>query len=191
MVPRRRALSCPFPGRQPAYRFGPPAACRPRRRPGREVAQRRNLQLQAWHRRQPTGPPIERRHRRPQARSERRLTAGSIPRSCWRRSRPQREFLKRDGTACSIPRVPPTPARRRRSKRMAEIRSGEDSVMAHTVRLLLTEAFLGGILALPETHAQAPAPRTAPEAPAPAARPDIAQLVGDLPAPLPGSEVQA
>ena len=63
--------------------------------------------------------------------------------------------------------------------------------MAHTARLLLTVAFLGGILALPETHAQAPAPRTAPEAPAPATRPDIAQLVGDLPAPLPGSDVLA
>ena len=61
--------------------------------------------------------------------------------------------------------------------------------MAHTARLLLTVAFLGGILALPETHAQAPAPRTAPEAPAPATRPDIAELVGDLPAPLPGTEV--
>ena len=89
------------------------------------------------------------------------------------------------------PRVPPTPARLRwRSKRMAEIRSGEDSVMAHTARLLLTVAFLGGILALPETHAQAPAPapRTAPETPAPAAQPDIAQLVGDLPTPLNGTE---
>ena len=32
---RRPALSCPFPGRQPACRFGPPAAGRPRRRPGR------------------------------------------------------------------------------------------------------------------------------------------------------------
>src|SRR5271166_3746979 len=165
MVPRRPELSCPFPGRQPACRFGPPRAGRPRRRPGREVAQRRNLHLQAWHRRQPIGPPIKRPHRRPQARSERRLTAGSIP------------------------RVPPTPARRqRRSKRMVETRSGEDSVMAHTARLLLTVAFLGGILALPETHAQAPAPRTASEAPAPATRPDVAELVGDLPAPLPGSE---
>lgn len=63
--------------------------------------------------------------------------------------------------------------------------------MAHTARLLLTVAFLGGILALPETHAQAPAPRTAPETPAPAAQPDIAQLVGELPAPLPGTEVLA
>src|SRR5208337_4843643 len=190
--PRRPALSCPSRGRQPAFRFGPPTACRPHRRPGREAAQRRNLQLQAWHPRQPAGRPIKRRHRRPQARSERRLTACLIPRSCWRRSRPQREFLKRDGTACSIPRVPPTPARRRwQSKRMAEIRSGEDSVMAHTVRLLLTVAFLGGILALPETHAQAQAPRTASEAPTPATRPDIAQLVGDLPAPLPGSDVLA
>ena len=48
--------------------------------------------------------------------------------------------------------------------------------MAHTARLLLTVAFLGGILALPETHAQAPAPRTASEAPAPATRPDVAEL---------------
>ena len=63
--------------------------------------------------------------------------------------------------------------------------------MAHTARLLLTVAFLGGILALPETHAQAPAPRTAPETSTPAAQPDIAQLVGDLPAPLPGTEVLA
>jgi hypothetical protein len=65
--------------------------------------------------------------------------------------------------------------------------------MAHTARLLLTVAFLGGILALPETHAQAPAPapRTASEAPTPATRPDVAQLVGDLPAPLPGSAVLA
>jgi hypothetical protein len=60
--------------------------------------------------------------------------------------------------------------------------------MAHTARLLLTVAFLGGILALPEAHAQAPAPRTALETPAPAAQPDISQLVGDLPAPLPGTE---
>ncbi len=62
--------------------------------------------------------------------------------------------------------------------------------MAHTARLLLTVAFLGGFLALPETHAQAqaPAPRTAPGAPAPAVQPDIAQLVGDLPAPLPGTQ---
>ncbi|MGZ5944512.1 MAG: hypothetical protein ACXWN8_19130, partial [Isosphaeraceae bacterium] len=63
--------------------------------------------------------------------------------------------------------------------------------MAHTARLLLTVAFLGGILALPETHAQAPAPRTASEAPAPATRPDVAELVGDLPPPLPGSAVLA
>lgn len=67
--------------------------------------------------------------------------------------------------------------------------------MAHTARLLLTVAFLGGILAFPETHAQTPAPtpapRTASEAPVPAARPDIAQLVGDLPSPLPGSEPPA
>ena len=42
---------------------------------------------------------------------------------------------------------------------------------------------------MPVTHAQAPPPRTAPETPAPAAQPDIAQLVGDLPAPLPGTQV--
>ncbi len=63
--------------------------------------------------------------------------------------------------------------------------------MAHTARLLLTVAFLGGILALPEVHAQAPAPRTAPDMAAPAPRPDMADLVGELPAPLPGSAVLA
>jgi hypothetical protein len=63
--------------------------------------------------------------------------------------------------------------------------------MAHTARLLLTAALLGGISALPETRAQGPAPRTAPESPAPAPQPDVAQLVGELPAPLPGSDALA
>ena len=186
--------ACPFPGRQTACRSRPassvPAA------PSRG-GRRRNATTSSSRRGTARSPPARRssgpsRTERPQARSERRSTACSIPRSCSRRSQLRPGFLQRDGTACSIPRVPPTPARRRRrSKRMAETRSGEDSVMAHTARLLLTVAFLGGILALPETHAQAPAPRTASEAPAPAARPDIAQLVGDLPAPLPGPAVPA
>ncbi len=61
--------------------------------------------------------------------------------------------------------------------------------MANKARLLLTVALLGGILALPEirTQAQAPAPRTTPETPAPAAQPDMSQLVGELPAPLAGT----
>jgi hypothetical protein len=56
--------------------------------------------------------------------------------------------------------------------------------MARMTRTLLTVAILGGILAMPETHAQGPSP--APPATAP--RAEFSELVGDLPSPLPGGE---
>ncbi|MBV8559101.1 MAG: hypothetical protein JO116_26470, partial [Planctomycetaceae bacterium] len=63
--------------------------------------------------------------------------------------------------------------------------------MARMARLLLTVAFLGGILALPTARAQAPDPLPASAAPAPAVRPDFVELLGDLPAPLPDSAAPA
>ena len=63
--------------------------------------------------------------------------------------------------------------------------------MARMARLLLTVAFLGGILALPTARAQAPDPLPASAAPAPVIRPNFVELLGDLPAPLPDSAAPA
>ncbi len=96
---------------------------------------------------------------------------------------------------------------------VAKTRRNEDSIMARTARLLLTVAVLGGVLALPAVRAQAPVPPPAPAsapAPPPAAgtqatvppaagtqattpetRHDFAEMVGELPAPLPASDAPA
>jgi len=66
--------------------------------------------------------------------------------------------------------------------------------MDRTARLLLTVAFLGGLLALPAAHAQAPAPPPVAATPAPATRPEIAEFVDhvqNLPAPLPAAAAPA
>jgi hypothetical protein len=68
---------------------------------------------------------------------------------------------------------------------VAETRTGEDSVMRRTARRWLSMALLGGILAMPTARAQAPARSPAPAAPAPETRPDVAEVTGELPEPLP------
>src|SRR5208337_4395854 len=79
-----------------------------------------------------------------------------------------------------------------RTKEMvAQKRRNEDSVMARTARILPTVMFLGGVLLLPAARAQAPASPPASPAPAAATRPDLSELVGELPAPLPPSDAPA
>jgi hypothetical protein len=79
---------------------------------------------------------------------------------------------------------------------VAKTRPIEDPVMARTVRLLLTAAVLGGMLAVPAARAQAPsqppaaatpAPSQQPAAttPAPAASRDYADALREAPDPLP------
>ena len=73
-----------------------------------------------------------------------------------------------------------------RTKEMvAQKRRSEDSAMARTARLLLAAVFLGGVLLLPAARAQAPAPPPASSAPGAVTQPDVSELVGDLPEPLP------
>jgi hypothetical protein len=57
--------------------------------------------------------------------------------------------------------------------------------MGRTARILLTAASLGAILAMPTARAQAPSRPPASATPAPATRPDVSELTGDLPEPLP------
>jgi hypothetical protein len=73
-----------------------------------------------------------------------------------------------------------------------ETRPTEDPVMARTVRLLLAMALLGAVLPMPAARAQAQPPAAAASTPSPAVaapaqpgRRDMADIVGDLPAPLP------
>src|SRR5262249_27912013 len=70
-------------------------------------------------------------------------------------------------------------------KTAAGTRPGEDSVMGRTARILLTAASLVAILAMPTARAQAPSRPPASATPAPATRPDVSELTGDLPEPLP------
>jgi hypothetical protein len=68
---------------------------------------------------------------------------------------------------------------------VAETRPTEDPVMARMVRLLLTVAFLGGMLAVPAARAQSPSQQPDATTPAPATSRSFADAVREAPSPLP------
>ncbi len=86
----------------------------------------------------------------------------------------------------------------RSQKMAAETRPSKDAIMARSARRLLTVAVLGLVLAMPAARAQAPAPQPVAATSAPAPQPvaassaqpirrNLAQLLEDVPDPLPSS----